>query len=146
MSSRSTLVFLCQDPKRYGNFIAEFSSAGFDLLLAHDLTQARSHLVRGRADAIVVRHDGLADDRVLAPKLKSIAPRVPIFLVTDQEQPGQQPDIDAVWRGDFTDDVIARCMAVFFERHLAPHDGKGAPRPLASSLRPFSVLPPRPIV
>lgn len=136
MHARLTLIFICDRSETYQAFLSEFRSADFRVLVARNLTQAKSLLLEGSADAIIIRHDDARDDRVLAAKLKRIAPRVPVFLITNQAQK-PQPNIDSVWRGDLGDTVVTRGMAMFFRHLFKPTGQASAIEPAASELAPF---------
>jgi hypothetical protein len=116
MKASSTLLFVCDQVQQYENFISEFRAVETRILIARNLTQAKTMLLGKPADGIVIRHDSAADDRPLAAKLKRIAPRTPVFLITDQKQ---QPlaAVDSIWRGELNDRVVARAIALLF-RHL----------------------------
>jgi len=119
MDASLTLLFICDRPHTYETFISEFRSADFRVLIARNLTQAKATLLSGSVHAVVIRHDDGHDDRPLAAKLKRIAARLPVFLITNQAQL-PQPNIDSVWRGDFGDEVVTRGMATFFRHLLKP--------------------------
>lgn len=116
MKASSTLLFVCDQVQQYENFISEFRAVETRILIARNLTQAKTVLLANPADGIIIRHDSAADDRPLAAKLKRIAPRTPVFLITDQKQ---QPlaAVDSIWRGELNDRVVARAIALLF-RHL----------------------------
>jgi hypothetical protein len=116
MKASSTLLFICDQVQQYEVFVSEFKSAEIRILIARNLTQAKTMLLGKPSDGIVIRHDSAADDRPLAAKLKRIAPRTPVFLITDQKQ---QPlaAVDSIWRGELNDRVVARAIALLF-RHL----------------------------
>jgi hypothetical protein len=128
MKASSTLLFLCDRAQQYEVFLSEFRTAEIRILIARNLTQAKSMLLSKPADGIVIRHDGAADDRSLAVKLKRIAPRTPVFLITDQKQQPQAA-IDLVWRGELTDRTVARGMALFFRHLFRPCDPSRALQP-----------------
>lgn len=130
MSSRLTLLFLCDQARTYSHFISEFRSANLQVLIARNVAQAEAVLQGQQVDGIMLRHDGERDDRPLASKIKRMTPRIPIFLLTEHEQP-KHADIDSVWRGELGDSVVARGMAAFLAGYLQSsrlsRPGKGLP-------------------
>ncbi len=130
MSSRLTLLFVCNQSPLYAGLIAEFRAADFQVLIARNLTQAKAVLLNRSVNVIVLRHDCNRDDRALATPLKRLSPHLPIFLLTDQEQP-RPADVDSILRSETDDEVVTRGMALFL-RHLF--------NPRHSSLRPRLVL------
>ena len=121
MSTRLTLLFICDRSYLYSSFINEFRAADFQVLIARNLTLAKSILLTRPLDGVVLCHDCSRDDRPQAGPLKRLAPRVPIFLLTDQEQ-SRHADIDCVWRSDLGDKVLTRGMAVFLHHILNLRD------------------------
>jgi hypothetical protein len=130
MSTRLTLLFLCDQAGPYARFIEEFRAADFQVLVARSLAHAKAILITRSANGIVLGQDFTRDGRDLATELKRIAPDTPIFLLTGQEQT-RPVDVDSVWRAEMDDEVAARGMAQFF-RHLL--------HPRQKSLRPRLVL------
>lgn len=121
MSTRLTLLFVCDRSYMYSAFIEEFRAADFQVLIARNLAQARSALLARSISCVVLCHDRSRDDRPLAASLKRMAPHVPVFLLTDQKQP-LPADVDAVWRSDLRDQTLTRGMAVFFRQLLGPRE------------------------
>ena len=119
MNFRFTLLFVCDQAHFYSSFIDAFVATDVQVLIARNVAQAEAFLLRSPVHGILLRHDGNRDDRRLASQLKRIAPRVPIFLLTDQAQP-RQPDIESIWRADLGDETIARAMALFFSQVFKP--------------------------
>lgn len=140
MSSRLTLLFLCDQAHSYSHFISEFRSVHLQVLVARNIAQAKAILLGHPVDGIMLRHHGQCDDRPLATKIKRITPRIPIFLLTEHEQP-KHADIDAVWRGELGDSVVARGMAAFLAGYLhswrLSRPGKGLP---VENVFPFAFL------
>jgi len=132
-------MFVCDQAELYANFVTEFKWAGFQVLPARNLAHAKSLLLSRRIDGVVIRHDDQADDRTLAARLKRITPHVPVFLLTDREQPSLQSDIESIWRGDFTDPLVARGMAMFFRQYLTLRLANADRRPIGPVLLPFLV-------
>jgi len=116
MSTRLTLLFICDRSYLYSTFIDEFRAADFQVVVARTLTHAKSLLLTRPLSGVVLCHDCSRDDRPQAGPLKRLAPHLPVFLLTDQEQ-SLPADIDCVWRSDLGDEVLTRGMAVFF-RHI----------------------------
>jgi Orn/Lys/Arg decarboxylase, N-terminal domain len=133
MSSRLTLLFVCDQSDVYSSLIDEFRAAEFQVLLARSLAQAKSTLLARSVCAIVLRHDGLCDDRALASSLKRMAPDIPVFLLTDQQQP-LPADVDSIWRSAFGDPVITRGMAVFFRQLFNPRQSGLRPELVAGGV------------
>jgi hypothetical protein len=131
MSTRLTLLFVCDRSYLYSNLIEEFRTADFQVLIARNLAQAKSALLARSINFIVLCHDWTRDDRPLAASLKGAAPQVPVFLFTDQEETRLPADIDSVWRVDLRDELLTRGMAVFFRRLFSPRE---------ASLRPSLVV------
>lgn len=119
MNSRLTLLFVCDESQLYSEFLTEFRSADFQVLIARNIARAKAILLTRSVNAIVLSHDDRRDDRALAPRLKRSSPGVPIFLLTDQEQP-RPDDIDSIWRLEAGDAVVARGMAVFCRNLFQP--------------------------
>ena len=130
MSSRLALLFLCDQSELYSKFILAFTSADVEVLIARNLQEAESILLKRPVHGILLRHDSKRDDRQLATQLKSITPRVPIFLLTDQTQPKQR-DIDSIWHADFADETITRAIATFFSQVLQPSSMSGTRTPMS---------------
>lgn len=130
MSSRLTLLFLCDQAHSYSHFLSEFRSLNFQVLIARNVAQAKTILQGHPVDGIMLRHHGECDDRPLASKIKRITPRIPVFLLTEHEQP-KPADIDSVWRAELGDSVIARAMATFLASCLRSsrlsRSGNGVP-------------------
>jgi len=144
MSSRLTLLFLCDQADSYAAFLSEFSSASFQVLIARNIAQAEAFLQRQNVDGIMLRHDCHRDDRPLADKIKHITPRIPIFLLTDLEQP-KHANIDSVWRAELGDTVVARAMAVFLGGYLqSARLSRPGKRMLVENAFPFAFLGSRP--
>jgi hypothetical protein len=119
MSSRLTLLFVGDQSQRYSPFLAEFQSANFQVLIARSIRQAKAILLTRSISVIALCHDGDRDDRKLAAQLKRITPGVPIFLLTNQEQP-RPADIDSIWRFEPGDEAVTRGMAVFCRNLFQP--------------------------
>ena|ERR1700757_4131409 len=130
MSTRLTLLFVCDRSYLYSTFIEEFRAADFQVLIARNLAQAKSALLARAVSCVVLCHDCSRDDRPLAASLKRMAPHIPVFLLTDRQQ-SMSSDIDSIWRSDLRDEVLTRSMAVFFRHLFGPRD---------VSLRPSLVL------
>ncbi len=128
MSSRLTLLFVCDEADLYSVLISAFVSAEFQLLLARSSSQAKGILMKRPVDAILIRHDANRDDRQIATQLKRVTPRIPVFLLTDQPQQ-RQADIECIWRADIEDMVVTQAMAMFFRTFLKPStlSGRGQP-------------------
>jgi hypothetical protein len=138
MSSRLTLVFVCSDSHLYSDFIDEFRAADFHMLIARNLTHAKSILLTQWASGIVLCHDCSRDDRLLAAPLKTMAPHLPIFLLTDREQP-TPADVDCIWRSDLGDGTLTRAMAMFFRHLLNPGAATYKPALVLDGPAPFFV-------
>ena len=143
MSSRLTLLFVCDQPELYPAFISAFDSQEFEIVIARNPARAKVTLVSRNIDAVVIRHDRHRDDRGLARRLRSAAPQTPVFLLTDQPQPAGQPDVDAVWRAETADEPVSRAMAVLLRQFLKLSRGARASKlvpertnPLFPRLRP----------
>lgn len=139
MSTRLTLLFVCDRSYLYSNFIEEFRAADFQVPIARNLEQAKSALLARSISGVVLCHDWSRDDRPLAAALKRTAPDVPVFLLTDQEQPRLAADIDCIWRSDLRDEVLTRGMAVFFRRLFSPRDASLRPSLVVGGAAPFFV-------
>lgn len=116
MNTRLTLVFVCDQPHLYTEFLTQFQAANFQILIAHSNLQAKSILLTQSVTGIVLCHDYSRDDRALATQLKRISPDVPVFLLTNRQQP-RPADVDSIWRAQIDDAVALRGMAMFF-RHV----------------------------
>jgi hypothetical protein len=133
MTSAVTLLFLCDQPHLYPEFLRQFRAAEFQMPVARNLAQAKAVLLSRSVKGIVLLHDSSRDDRPLAAQLKRMSPHTPIFLLTDQEQP-RPADIDAVWRAALDDETVARGMAVFFCQLFRTRPSPPQPRPLLVGL------------
>jgi hypothetical protein len=125
MSSRLTLLFLCDQSHLYSDFIEKFGDAGFQVLIARSLVQAKTVLLARAVDFVVLRHDCSRDDRVLAGPLKRIAPGTAIYLFTDQAQ-ARPDDIDLIWRAEVGDEDATRAMAMLLRSLLQPRQASRA--------------------
>lgn len=132
MSTRLTLLFLCDQSSLYSGFISAFASAGFQVLLANSLSHASKILTSQQVDAVIIRHDGQRDDRPVAARLKGMMPRLPVVLVTDEAQ-ARPATIDSIWRAEIGDEVVTRAMAMFFRQYFRPTRTSG-PDKLVSDL------------
>jgi len=141
MTSSLTLLFV-RDRAEYPVFLSELRAADFEVLTARSVTQAKSLLLTRRVDAVILRHDGVVDDRPLASTLKRIAPQASIFLLSDETQP--RPDeIDAILRGDFGDAVIVRAVAALCRVSLISRLGRTAAAFAGPLTLPFARFQPR---
>ena len=138
MSSRLTLVFVCNQSYLYSRFIDEFRAAGFQVLIARSLTQARSILLTRSVAGSVLCHDCSRDDRSLAAPLKGLAPHLPVFLLTDREQ-SLPASVDCIWRSELGDEAATRGMAVFFRHIFSPREESNRPSLVVGSPAPFFV-------
>jgi len=121
MDSGLTLLFLCDQSHLYSSFISEFRAADFQVMVAPSLTHAEAVLQTQSVHCIVLLQDCSRQDRELAVNFKQIAPGVPVFLLTDQQQ-ARPAAVDSIWRWQVGDQTSTRAMAVFF-RHLLRADG-----------------------
>src|SRR5579863_1239286 len=137
MSTRLTLLFVCDRSYLYSKFIEEFRAADFQVPIARNLAQAKSALLARSISGVVLCHDWSRDDRPLAASLKRTAPQVPVFLLTDQVQPRLPADIDCIWRSDLRDEVLIRGMAVFFRRLFSPSDAALRPSLVVGGVFPL---------
>lgn len=135
MSSRFTLLFVCNQAYLYSNFISEFGSAGFQVLLARNLAQAKTMLLDRPVNAVLLRHDCTADDRALAPQLKRIAPHISVYLLTDQQQRPPRA-IDSVWSWATPDVAVARGIAILFRQLFKPRALSSKPRVVTEEVEP----------
>jgi hypothetical protein len=126
MITRLTLLFLCDQVESYARFIEEFRAAEFQVLVARSLAHAKAILLTRSVNAIVLGQDCTRRERDLATQLKRIAPAVPIFLLTNQEQ-SRPVDVDSIWRLEMDDDVVTRGMAQFFRHLFHPCHESGRP-------------------
>jgi hypothetical protein len=135
MSSRLTLLFVCNQAYLYSHFISEFGSAGFEVLLARNLAHAKAMLLSRPVNAVLLRHDCTADDRALAPQLKRIAPQISVYLLTDHQQRPPR-GIDSVWSWATPDAVVARGMAILFRQLFSPRSISSRPLPALEEAEP----------
>lgn len=138
MSTRLTLLFLCDQAGSYARFIEEFRAADFQVLVARSLAQAKAILLSRSVIAIVLSQDCTRHERALATPLKRIAPTLPIFLLTNQEQP-RPVDVDAIWRSEMDDEVVTRGMAQFFRHLFHPRHQSRRPTLVLGGLQSFIV-------
>lgn len=130
MSQRLTLLFVCDHPELYTAFVSALISAGFQLLMAHNLQRAKKFLAQLNVDQIMVSHDGHGEGSALAEQLKRMAPQTPILLLAQHGElpPGSRP----VCFADFQDEVVARAVATFFRQSLTGSRLTGAGRKVRS--------------
>lgn len=141
MSTRLTLLFLCDQSSLYSGFISAFASAGFQVLLASSVSHAGKILNNRPVDAVIIRHDSQCDDRAAAIQFKRRSPRLPVFLITEEPQP-RQDGIDSVWRAKVGDDVVTHAMAAFFKQYFLPSRSSRSGKLVSDSkFRPMQVTP-----
>lgn len=138
MSTRLTLLFLCDHAGSYACFIEEFRAAEFQVLVARSLAGAKAILLSRSVNAIVLGQDCTRGEHALATQLKRIAPTVPVFLLTNQEQP-RPVDVDSIWRSEIDDQVATRGMAQFFRHLFHPRHESRRPTLVLGSLHSFIV-------
>ena len=138
MGTRLTLLFLCDHAGSYVRFIQEFRAADFQVMVARSLAHAKAILLSRSVVAIVLGQDCTRREGALATQLKRIAPTLPIFLVTNQEQP-RPVDVDAIWRAEMDDEVVTRGMAQFFRHLFHPRHESRRPTLVLGGLQSFIV-------
>jgi|HubBroStandDraft_6_1064221.scaffolds.fasta_scaffold118011_3 hypothetical protein len=122
MSARLTLLLLCDQTELHSAFTNALLAAGFQLLIQHQPGDAKTVLSHLSVDAIMIRHNAIADGSAVAAELKFVAPRTPIiFFPAESNYQGPRRGIDSVCRADPHDEIIARAVAVFFHQAMTRH-------------------------
>lgn len=119
MSSRLTLLFVCDHRELYPVLTSAIESAEFSLLTAGNKEQADSILKEATVDAVLIQQSEVRRGRSICAALKRQSPRTPILLfAAEDQQPESYPGIYSVLHADAQDEVLARAIAVFLRRCL----------------------------
>jgi hypothetical protein len=132
MSSRLTLLFVCNECELYPVLTSALESADFHLIVARDKAQANGILKQVVVDAVLIQQGASLAGRSICAALKRQSPRTPILLFADEDQqPEAYPGIYSILHADAQDEVLTRAVAVFLrqsldsspEAHMAPPPG-----------------------
>lgn len=141
MSSRLTLLFVCNARELYPVLISALESADFHVLVAHTKDQANALLKEIRVDAVLIHQSEDRPGHSICAALKRRAPRTPILLFADEEQqPDVYPGIYSVLHADSHDEVLTRAVAVFLRQSLSGASA-GLVKPAAESDSPTARKP-----
>lgn len=129
MSSRLTLLFVCNERELYPVLTSALESADFHLVVARDKDQANGILKQVVVDAVLIQQSESRSGRSICAALKRQSPRTPILLFANEDQqPEAYPGIYSILHADAQDEVLTRAVAVFLrqsldgspEHHIAP--------------------------
>lgn len=129
MSSRLTLLFVCNDRELYPVLTSALESANFHVVVARDKDQANGILKQVVVDAVLIQQSENRSGRSICAALKRQSPRTPILLFADEDQqPEAYPGIYSILHADANDEILTRAVAVFLRQSLdsAP-DAHSAP-------------------
>lgn len=119
MSSRLTLLFVCNERELYPVLTAALESADFHLVVARDKDQANGILKQITVDAVLIQQSEGRSGRSICVALKRQIPRTPILLFADEDQrPEAYPGIYSVLHADAHDEILTRAVAVFLRQSL----------------------------
>lgn len=119
MSSRLTLLFVCDHRELYPVLTSALEWADFRLILARNKEQANGILKDIMVDAVLIQQSEAHTGRSMCAALKRRAPRTPILLFADEDQqPEAYPGIYSVLHADAHDEVLTRAVAVFLRQSL----------------------------
>ncbi len=129
MSSRLTLLFVCNERELYPVLTSALESAEFHLIVARDKDQANGILKQVVVDAVLIQQGESRSGRSLCAALKRQLPRTPILLFADEDQqPEAYPGIYSILHADAHDEILTRAVAVFLRQSLdRSPDAHGAP-------------------
>jgi len=118
MSSRLTLLLICEERERYPVLISALQSAEFDLITADTPEAAMPLLGQDSVDAMLV-HPRKSLARPAYVALKRRAPRAPILLFDVDDQPTEKGQgLYSVVHVNVQDDVLVHAVAVFLRESL----------------------------
>ncbi len=119
MSSRLTLLFVCNERELYPVLTSALESADFHLVVARDKDQANSILKQVVVDAVLIQQSAHRSGRSICAALKRQSPRTPILLFADEDQqPEAYPGIYSILHADAHDEILTRAVAVFLRQSL----------------------------
>lgn len=125
MSSRLTLLFVCDQRELYPVLTSALESADFRLVVARDKEQANGILKEVVVDAVLIQQAETRSGRSICAALKRQSPRTPILLFADEDQrPEAYPGIYSVLHADAHDEILTRAVALFLRQSL---DGSAPP-------------------
>jgi PleD family two-component response regulator len=137
MSSRLTLLFVCDRRELYPVLTSALEWADFRLVVARDKEQANSILKEVVVDAVLIQQAETRLGRSTCAALKRQLPRTPILLFADEDQrPEAYPGIYSVLHADAQDAVLTRAVAVFLRQSLDGSQTCLGPPPPGSDSRP----------
>ena len=115
MSSRLTLLFLCDDYEVECPFIPALQAAGFRLVVPGQLEEAFFRLNQHQVDAIAVHRSDLGRNPALTSVLKAMGRKSPVLLLTGKSSAPaiKPPGVDAIFCADARDESVVRAVAVF---------------------------------
>ncbi len=139
MSSRLTLLFVCNERELYPVLTSALESADFHLVVARDKDQANGILKQVVVDAVLIQQGKSSSGRSICAALKRQIPRTPILLFADEDQqPEAYPGIYSILHADAHDEILTRAVAVFLRQSLdgSPEDQMTSPARNSDSTGP----------
>ena len=134
MSSRLTLLFVCNECERYPVLTSSLESAGFHLVVAGDKEQANNILKQVTVDAVLIQQSENGSGRSICATLKRQIPRTPILLFADEDQqPEAYPGIYTILHADAHDEILTRALAIFLRQSLNKSPGGDVVPPARTS-------------
>lgn len=120
MSSRLTLLFVCNERELYPVLTSALESADFHLVVARDKDQANGILKQVVVDAVLIQQSANRSGRSICAALKRLSPRTPILLFAGEDQrPEAYPGIYSILHADAHDEILTRAVALFLKQSLA---------------------------
>jgi PleD family two-component response regulator len=119
MSSRLTLLFVCNERELYPVLTSALESANFHLVVARDKDQANGILKQVVVDAVLIQQGASRSGTSICAALKRQSPRTPILLFADEnQQPEPYPGIYSILHADAHDELLTRAVAIFLRQSL----------------------------
>lgn len=146
MSSRLTLLILCDQMELHPLLISALEAADFRVVRASRKEQATKLLADLDVDAVIVDQSASHTGVSICPALKRVSPQTPILIFAGENQHTQSyPGIYSVLHADPSDELLARAIAMFLRESLRTSPGKQR-RQLRknSALRPWLRSGPQP--
>ncbi len=145
MSSRLTLLFVCNERELYPVLTSALESAGFHLVVASDKEQANGILKQVVVDAVLIQQSESHSGRSICASLKRQIPRTPILLFANEDQqPEAYPGIYSILHADADDEVLTRALAIFLRQSLNSSQASDAVRSAGESERNERKATPQP--
>lgn len=109
MARRASILWIGNSPQ---NFAKEVGRRGLALNCVSDTNDALQELRAGQTDLIVLEQESCLRGELAAVKFKSAAPKVPILLLCDPEEPGaaQVFFVNMILTSDSPPEVLLRAI------------------------------------